>query len=88
MYREGSTVFGGVELGKRTQTPATFFCLGVKVRHPSFGILCRNYELDRPLTGFQAKIGYLPHPTGTVCYVNLRARFLFRHEGLPVRPDW
>jgi hypothetical protein len=79
MYREGSTVLGGVELGKRTQSPATFFRLGIKVCHPSFGIPCRNDELDRPLTGFEAEIGYFPHTASTVCYVNLRTGLLLRH---------
>lgn len=78
MHREGSTVLGGLKLGKRTQIPPTFFGLGAEVCHPNFGILCRYDKLDGPVTGFEAKIGHLPHTAGTV--VNLRTGLLLRHE--------
>jgi hypothetical protein len=79
MHREGSTVLGGIELGKRTRIPAAFLSFGAKVCHPIFGLACRNDEHDRPLTGFEAKIGYLPHTAGAICDVNLRAGLLPRH---------
>src|SRR6266540_2921867 len=79
MHRQSSTVLGGLELGERTRTPATFFDLGAKVCHPSLSILCRYDKVDGPLAGFEAEIGHLPHTAGTVCDVNLCTGFLLWH---------
>src|SRR5260221_14267929 len=79
MYGESPAILGGIELGKRTRTPAAFFRFGVKVCHPSLDMFGRNDELDRPLIGVEAKIGYLPHTAGAICDVNLRAGFSLRH---------
>ena len=79
MYRERSTVLGTIELRKSTRTPASLFHLGAEVCHPSLCILCWNDKLDRPLTGFEAKIGNWPHTAGTIGDLSLSARLLLWH---------
>ena len=55
------------------------FHLGAEVCHPSLCILGWNNKLDRPLTGFKAKIGNRPHTAGTIGDLNLSARLLLWH---------
>src|SRR5258707_1235725 len=91
MHRESSTVFGGLQLGNRTGTPATFFGLGAEVCHPNFGLRCGHDKLDGPFTGFESNIGDLPHAARTICDVNLCTGLLLRHgayrKSFKVRQD-
>ena len=79
MYRECSTVLGTIELRNSTPTPASVFYLGAEVCHPSLCILGANDTLNRPLTGFEAKIGDWPHTAATIRDQKLSARLLLWH---------
>jgi hypothetical protein len=49
------------------------------VCHPSLCILCWNDKFDRPLSGFEAKIGNWPYTAGTIGDLNLSVRLLLWH---------